>query len=163
MSGLRITTAPVSLSLTDLGSGLVVQLGASGARLLLSLVPVLGDGRPTSVELQVPAGDNIGEGRVVRSRSDGAALLATPDSPSTAANILGITRNAAGETGTLYIVRSGMLENSAWAWTPGLDLWLGSAGEPTQAEPTAGMVVRIGFAMTATKIVVDLERPIQLP
>lgn len=163
MSGIALTTTPVSLTLTDTSSGLVVALGANGSRLLLSLVPVLGDGRPTSVELQVPSADNIASGRVVRSRADGAALLATPDTPATTWPILGVTRNAAGEGGMLYVVRSGALENPGWAWTPGAPLWLGAGGEPTQTEPASGMLVEIGFALTATTIVVDLQRPLPLP
>jgi hypothetical protein len=52
------------------------------------------------------------------------------------------------------------MEDLGWTWTPGLDIWLGDNGLMTQTFPVvAAFSQRLGFALSATRIWVDLSEP----
>ena len=75
--------------------------------------------------------------------------------------LLGITLTAADTGELLNVQRSGPLDDSSWNWTPGR-IWLGADGALTQIYPVDGYDVLIGSAVSATRILLNLQDPIDL-
>ncbi|WP_339521718.1 hypothetical protein [Pseudomonas sp. EA_35y_Pfl2_R111] len=76
--------------------------------------------------------------------------------------LLGLTLTAASSGEQVNIQRSGPIDDSGWSWTPG-PVWLGAAGALTQTPPADGFDVLIGAAVSATRITLNLQQPIELP
>ena len=76
--------------------------------------------------------------------------------------LLGLTLTAANLGEQTNIQRSGPIDDSGWSWTPG-PVWLGAAGALTQNPPADGFDVLIGAAVSATRITLNLQQPIELP
>lgn len=76
--------------------------------------------------------------------------------------LLGLTLTAAASGELTNIQRSGPIDDSGWNWTPG-PVWLGAAGALTQTPPADGFDVLIGAAVSATRITLNLQQPIELP
>ncbi|PKM30241.1 MAG: hypothetical protein CVV07_07435 [Gammaproteobacteria bacterium HGW-Gammaproteobacteria-11] len=75
--------------------------------------------------------------------------------------LLGIALTAADQGNPLNIQRSGVVNDSAWSWTPG-PVWLGANGALTQTPPSDGFDVAIGVAVSATRLNLNLQFPIEL-
>lgn len=54
---------------------------------------------------------------------------------------------------------SGFIENPAWTWTPGSEVYLNGTGLSHTA-PSTGFVQQIGIAKSATVLFVDIKEPI---
>lgn len=79
--------------------------------------------------------------------------------------LLGISLNAATAGAPVRVQTEGELEHGGWSWVPEQPIWLGTNGLPTQTppdSPVARFSVRIAFAMTATKIFIEIEEPVFL-
>jgi hypothetical protein len=74
---------------------------------------------------------------------------------------LGLTVTAADIGNTINVQRTGAVDNSGWAWTPGR-VYLGASGALTQTPATSGNDVLIGRAVSATRLLLDLQDPIDL-
>lgn len=55
----------------------------------------------------------------------------------------------------IHVVRTGLLKDSNWTWTPNQPLFISPTGIITQVVPT-GMIRRIGWAVTPQEISLDL-------
>ncbi|TLX54858.1 hypothetical protein DN824_20460 [Stutzerimonas nosocomialis] len=75
--------------------------------------------------------------------------------------LLGITLTAATAGAAVNVQRSGAIEDSGWSWTPGR-VWLGASGALTQIPPADGYCVLIGSATSATRLLLNLQDPIDL-
>lgn len=75
--------------------------------------------------------------------------------------LLGLTVTAAGIGNPINVQRTGSVDNSGWAWTPGR-VYLGAAGALTQTPATNGNDVLIGRAVSATRLLLDIQDPIDL-
>ena len=69
-------------------------------------------------------------------------------------NYAGVSRVAAVIGETIDVVRSGLIEESAWDWTVNAPIFIADDGLLTQATPT-GVIRRIGWAVTSKKINLD--------
>ena len=76
--------------------------------------------------------------------------------------ISGLTLTATGSSGTVTIKRSGPVDDAAWSWATSGPIWLGESGQLTQVPPAAGFDVRIGHAVSPTRIYLDIQSPINL-
>jgi len=79
--------------------------------------------------------------------------------------LLGITVTAANAGASVLVQNEGELEFSGWSWLPGQPIYLGTNGLITQTAPDAApakFVAPLGFAMTATKIFIELKDLIYL-
>jgi hypothetical protein len=79
---------------------------------------------------------------------------------SHATAVLGFTTGAVGTGEKNYAQTAGELENFAWNWVPDQPLWLGVGnGLATQGNilAPARFVQRVAFAMTPTKIFIEIE------
>lgn len=92
---------------------------------------------------------------------DGLVYLMSPADADHIDQLLGITLNAAGAGDELNVQRTGELNDASWSWAPGR-IWLGAAGSLTQTPPASGFDVLIGAAVSATRIILNIQDPIEL-
>jgi len=76
--------------------------------------------------------------------------------------VLGMTTGAASAGALATIQVGGELTEPSWSWTAEAPLYLGANGQVTQSPPASGFVLNLGFAISATKIFLDLKQPILL-
>ena len=75
---------------------------------------------------------------------------------------LGIT-DAAAISGAIANVRTGgVMAEASWAWTPGIAIFASPNGIMTQTPPASGLQRQVARAVTATKIIIDLQPSIAL-
>lgn len=107
------------------------------------------------------AGSDVGGHRLVYLDAFGAARYADARTPSHAAIVLGMTTGAATAGAALDVVRVGEVEEPSWSWAPGMPVFLGVDGVPTQSLPaTAAFSLVVGFAISATRLFVSIREPI---
>lgn len=75
-------------------------------------------------------------------------------------SILGITLIAASINTYPKILTYGIFEDSSWTWDSNKELYLGLNGFIIQNEPIIGNIVPLGFAISPTKIFIDIEKSI---
>jgi hypothetical protein len=99
---------------------------------------------------------------VVRYTDDTHVAPADPAQLSHMATIAGVALTATSVADAeLDVVRLGEMADSAWTWTPGLPIYLGTGGVLTQVySPAWAFCLIVGAALTATRIVVDFRDPI---
>lgn len=71
--------------------------------------------------------------------------------------VLGLTLNAASAEGVVSVKNVGAVDESSWTLTPDADIWLASNGHFTQTPPNTAFTQRIGYALTPTRMWVDLS------
>jgi hypothetical protein len=54
------------------------------------------------------------------------------------------------------------MTEAGWAWTIGSPVYLSANGTLSHTAPSSGFALVIGFALTATKIFIDIKQPIIL-
>lgn len=103
------------------------------------------------------AGASISSDSVVT--SDG--LIADNTNPAHKEKILGIANEArsAAQTGMAQV--HGERINNSWAFTPNAPVYLNGT-YLSSTKPTTGFVLQIGIALSATKITVRFERPVEV-
>jgi len=112
----------------------------------------------TTSELpQFEAGENISGHRVVMTGASGKIWYASNASLDDANAILGITTGAIALGDTGPVKSSGDMTEPTWAWTPKKTLFLLTNGFMTQTPPTSGFLVKIGYAVAATRIFIDID------
>lgn len=75
--------------------------------------------------------------------------------------IAGLTLTATATAGGVRVQREGVVDDTAWSWAPG-PVYLGADGALTQTPPADGFDVRIGSAVSQTRLYLEIEEPIQL-
>lgn len=98
---------------------------------------------------------------VVVYEEDGEVFALDKDDEDHIDQMLGLTVTAASVGASLNVQRSGVVNNSGWAWTPGR-VYLGAGGALTQTPASDGFDVLIGRAVSATRLLLDLQDPIEL-
>lgn len=76
--------------------------------------------------------------------------------------VIGITTGAAALGDPCYIKFSDIIDEPSWTWTPDGDVWVGDNGLLTQTVPSGAFLQRIGFALSATRLWVELSEPLLL-
>ncbi len=99
--------------------------------------------------------------RVVWEDVDGAVYPIDPEDDAHIDLISGLTLTATPGAGEVTVQRSGPVDDSAWSWAPGR-VWLGAAGALTQNPPLDGTDVLIGYAVSPTRLYLDIQDPIHL-
>lgn len=97
---------------------------------------------------------------VVWSSTSGKLVKADSDEDSTA-RVVGVAAGSASANGTVVVVKKGVVSGVLSGATPGAPVYLASGGGLTFTAPTAGRIVRVGVAVTATDLevaVVDYGR-----
>lgn len=75
--------------------------------------------------------------------------------------LLGVTTSSAAVGEAINVRTSGSIDEPAWTFTPG-PVWLGDDGALTQTPPADGFDVLIGAAVSATRINLNIQEPIDL-
>jgi len=104
----------------------------------------------------------IGGQRVIVSDVSGQAIHGDNTNLAHLGKVLGISRAAASAGASVDYVSSGEFEDGSLTFTPEDIIYLGANGLMTQAVPTSGFFQIIGHAITATKLLVNIQLPIQL-
>lgn len=127
----------------------------TGVGLLTEFQPYSGGSGETTVN--ITAGENLGGHRAVLA----TGLYADSGALSTAL-VIGITTSATaiGETAALRV--SGEVTEVSWNWDVSKPVYLGLTGLLTQTVPTTGVIVEIGKPTAATKLLIEIQQPIQL-
>lgn len=111
---------------------------------------------PLVADLSLNAGEALSALQAVTSDGNGDAVYASNDTLANA-QVIGITETAASSGAAVAIRTSGLMTDPSWSWTKG-PVYLGTNGALTQTAPSGGaIVVQVGKAMTATKLLVDIE------
>lgn len=104
-----------------------------------------------TLDVTITALEAVGQYRAVG--YDG--MYTQPDADSLA-TYAGVTRMATIPGDPINVVRSGLITEGAWTWTPDAPIFIGADGVLTQTQPTAGNPVRrIGWAISATELNLD--------
>jgi hypothetical protein len=101
------------------------------------------------------AGEALGGHRVVK-QFDGGAYYADRFDPY---DVVGVTLGAAAFGDPVNVAVAGEVEEPSWNWTPG-PVYIGENATLTQATPTDAPLMRVGVALSPTRMVVTLDEPI---
>jgi hypothetical protein len=96
--------------------------------------------------------------------ADGAGGLDYADCTATdALQVLGMTLHAVAAGDEVGVRRTGAITESSWRWIPGLPVYLGRAGVPTQSLPAEAVIsLVVGIPLTPTTLFMAPREPIQL-
>jgi len=109
------------------------------------------------------AGGSVSGHQAVTLDSTSTLIYADAATPAHAWAVLGVSLNAAASGGAVEVARSGPVDHSGWAFTPGSPVFLGLAGALVQAVPlTAAFVKVMGVAVSPTRVVLDPQPAIYL-
>lgn len=75
--------------------------------------------------------------------------------------VCGLTLTATSGPGDVTVQRSGPVTDAAWNWAPGR-VYLGMGGALTQSPPEDGFDVLVGVAVSATRLNLNFQDPIEL-
>lgn len=110
--------------------------------------------------MQLTAGATL-SALVVVYEEDGSVFALGKDDDANIDQLLGLTVTAADAGNQITVQRLGSVDNSGWAWTAGR-VYLGAGGALTQTPASTGNDVLIGRAVSATRLLLDLQDPIDL-
>lgn len=89
-------------------------------------------------------------------RAVGYDGLMTQMDANSLSNYAGVTPMAIPIGDPVNVVRSGLMTEGGWAWTPNAPIFISANGVLTQTVPSAGNPIRrIGWAISATQINLD--------
>ena len=112
-----------------------------------------------NIDTSLTAGMSISALRCITTNSSGEAVYATPDTLANAV-VIGISTTAGSAGDTITVKTTGELSDASWNWTKGA-IYLGANGVLTQTAPSGGsIVVHVAKAITATKIIIDIDTTI---
>lgn len=150
-TGVTVVTQPAPPALDVTTVGRRGPMGATGA------IGPAGDGTFTLV-----ADRPLGGHRLVS--TDGAGGLAYADcTAADALTIIGMTMHAATTGDDINLRRVGEIVESSWTWAPGLPVYLGIDGVPTQTlPPEAAFSLVVGIPTAPTKLFMAPREPIHL-
>ena len=75
--------------------------------------------------------------------------------------LCGLTITSTSSVGPVTVQRTGAVDDTAWAWTPGR-VYLGAGGSLTQIPPNNGFDVLVGVAVSPTRLILDFQDPIEM-
>lgn len=117
-----------------------------------------GGDNPENTSVNMIAGENISPFRVVYIQTaSGKVFHADNANMSERDKIIGINSAATAINDLASIYITGTVTNPAWTFDPG-PVYVGSSGVMTQIEPTNGYVVKMGIALSSTKVLIDVDK-----
>lgn len=76
--------------------------------------------------------------------------------------LLGVTVSAAPGGELVNVQRLGVIDDSGWGWTPGRRVYLAGQGRLTHDPPVSGYDVLIGMALSPTRLLLNIQDPIEM-
>jgi hypothetical protein len=138
----------VSMSLESEPAPLVIEVGIPGPP------------GPDSSIVSRNASVALSGHRMVTLAADGRLLYADHMNVDHAGVVLGLTLNAAAENDPIDVKTYGEVTHAGWSWTPNESIFLGANGALTQVAPATGFSLVVGFALSATTMLINIEPPI---
>lgn len=117
-------------------------------------------GADPDLVFQRPAGTVLSALRVVY-ESQGRVFLLSADDEAHADLVLGLTLTSSDQGAPVAVKRAGVVDDQTWSWVPG-QVWLGANGNLTQTPPADGVDLAVGTAVSATRLVLNLQQPLYL-
>lgn len=108
----------------------------------------------------IPTGAAVSGKRIVMVGTSGGLVHAEPGGAQY--NYAGMALETVASGVSITPQHSGVVENPGWTWTPGQPLYAGPGGVMNHAAPTAGVLHKLGYAISATRVLLMPEAPIQL-
>ena len=112
--------------------------------------------------LERTAGELLSALRAVFEDAAGLVWLADAAEAGEVFTLLGVTTTAADAYQQVLVQRLGAIDDAAWSWTPGVRVYLGAAGQLTQTPPATGFDVLIGVALSPTRLLLNIQDPIEM-
>lgn len=112
--------------------------------------------------LQRKAGMDTSALLVVYEDLFGSVWPADADAESDVLALLGVTVSAAMAGQPINVQRMGHIDDESWQLQPGKRVFLGGQGRLTQDPPQAGYDMLIGMAITSTRLLLNIQDPIEL-
>lgn len=112
--------------------------------------------------LQRKAGMDTSALLVVYEDLFGSVWPADPDAESDVLALLGVTVSAAVAGQPINVQRMGVIDDAGWSFTPGARVYLAAQGRLTQEPPQAGYDVLIGTGVSPTRLLLNIQDPIEL-
>jgi hypothetical protein len=142
---------------------LVAQLQTTPPSAIAAFVGAPGTAGPSGgTTLSKTASTSLQGQYAVKSTGDSTVGPPDPGTPSDANLIVGITTGAASSGDPVMVRSLGEMVDPGWSWTPDLPVFVGAGGVLTQVVPTSGWLLQVGFAESATKLLIGLRPPLQL-
>jgi hypothetical protein len=113
----------------------------------------------TNIGVVAVAGETISALRIVYTEpATGKIFYADKDTSNTISSLLGVTTTAGILDDNINITISGTISDSSWNWNMAgnVNLFLGANGAIVQGALSGAVVVRIGYAISSTKIMVRI-------
>lgn len=109
-----------------------------------------------NIDTSLVAGESISALRCITTNGSGQAVYARPDTLANAV-VIGVSTTSGSAGETITVKTTGELSDASWNWTKGA-VYLGANGVLTQTAPSGGsIVVHVAKAITATKILIDID------
>lgn len=162
-------SAPEYIVLDAGGDTQLIELQAAS----IDLVEVAEQGPAGAPGIPGPAGGAsmsftattpIGGHRVLALDASGAVIYADNSTLAHAANLIGLSLNAASSGGAISVLRGGEVIEPTWTWTPLLPVYLGINGLLTQTAPVfpAAFSLIVGFPIAPDTLFFAVREPIIL-
>lgn len=132
-----------------------------------STVVVNGNGNSASIDTRVamtlPAGTNLQAFRFVTTNAQSEVIYANSTNVGAPAtyNVLGIILTSVNAESLVDIIDRGEVSNPGWNFTPGMPIFLGADGVPSET-PDSIVYKLLGYAISATKIAINMQQGILL-
>lgn len=106
------------------------------------------------------AGETLSALRVVY-EIDGEVFLLDSADDVHIDQLLGLTITSGNASENVNVQLVGAVDDASWSWTPGR-VYLGANGFLTQTPPDAGYLVLVGYAVSATRLILNIQDNIEL-
>lgn len=110
--------------------------------------------------LSKTAGETLGGNRVVMVDTDGKVYYADRSIVSHANKVLGLTQGAASVSTAVNVQTYGVMTEPSWNWDMTKPVFLSTTGLLTQTAPAAGFILMLGFPISTTSMLIDIDKPI---
>ncbi len=155
-NGSNISVSSNKNNLEVISNGSIVEVSHAGVR------GQKGDAGSGSQEL-FTTGAAVGGQRAVVTQSDGTIVHADASDITHANKIIGISVTAGSPASLISVLKSGKLTEGSFSFTPDLPIFVDTSGSGvlTQVTPSSPSVFSraIGFAISATTIFINIEKP----
>ena len=128
-----------------------------------TLIPTAGGGGGSGGDVisTAVASENISEGDPLYILGSGQVAIANLNSLAEA-TVRGIALNTVTAGSSVSYQTEGEVCLAVFAFTVGVDIYLGAGGTLTSTPPVTGFLTKIGFSKTATDLELEIEAPVIL-
>ncbi len=154
---LLLELAPGDMMLEQVESLVLLEVGTQGPP-----GPPGIPGPAAGQALQRAAAETLSALRGVHELPSGQVALADAAQAAHVFALLGVTLTAADTGQPVNVQRTGVIDDQGWAWTTDQRVYLGQGGALVQQPPVTGFDVLVGMALSPTRLLLNIQDPIEL-